>query len=212
MNPKDEIRDAILRRLYEVHQKAKSPKSAAIGIRDLQKALKPAGYKQQDVGSNLDYLIQKNWARAVVETRTFTTASGTTQPSEKTTYKISDIGIDKLESASTFQREAPAGINITSINGVTVVGDGNVVNTAFTDLSQVLTETKTAVLSAESLGDSEKLDAAADIDALQSQLQKPHPDEAVVAAIWGGLEKTLTAAGLVELAAKVGHLISPMFG
>jgi hypothetical protein len=59
-NPKDAIRDAIPRHLYHVHQKAKSPKTAAIGIKDLAAALKPLGCKQQDVASNLDYLIQKD--------------------------------------------------------------------------------------------------------------------------------------------------------
>jgi len=39
-NPNDIIRDAILRHLYEIHKKARSPDSTAIGIRDLQRDLK----------------------------------------------------------------------------------------------------------------------------------------------------------------------------
>lgn len=55
----------------EVHTKARSPRAATIGIRDLQKTMKAAdGYKQQEVASNLDYLIQKGWAVEVVEDRT----------------------------------------------------------------------------------------------------------------------------------------------
>lgn len=122
MNPNDAIRDAILRELYARHQKAKSPKSAGVGIQDLQQALRPLGYKQHDVGSNLDYLIQKGWAVEQIDNRTFTTQAGTTQVSEKRTFKVSATGIDKLESASIFGRQAVAsGINITTINGATVL-------------------------------------------------------------------------------------------
>jgi hypothetical protein len=92
-NPNDETRDAILRHLYEVHQKAKSPRSTGVGIRDLQKALKDAlGNKQQEVSGNLDYLVQKGWVREEAEPRTFQTSRGTVQASLKVTCKISDVG------------------------------------------------------------------------------------------------------------------------
>jgi|SRR5579884_1328172 hypothetical protein len=210
-NPNDQIRDAILRHLYTVHRRARSPKSAAIGIRDLAAALKPNGYKQQEVASNLDYLIQKEWIREVVENRTFTTKRGTTQQAERRTYKISDVGIDRLEAASTYQRPATAaGINITNIKGVTVVGDRNVVNTQFTDLSHVLADMQKAVLSSPDLDDATKLGIAADIDTLQAQLQKPQPDKSVIKAMWSAIEKGVTAAGLVEYATKAAQLVSPL--
>lgn len=58
-NPDDLIRDAILRHLFNVHKSARSPAKAGIGIRDLHSALKVShGYKQQEVGNNLDYLVQ----------------------------------------------------------------------------------------------------------------------------------------------------------
>ena len=72
MNPNDVTRDAILRHLHAVHEKAKSPRSAAVKISELQKALRPLGLKQQDVGSNLDYLVQKGWVREDIVSRTFT--------------------------------------------------------------------------------------------------------------------------------------------
>lgn len=98
MNPNDVIRDSILRYLYDVHGAAKSPKSAATGIRDLQKAMKEAhGYKQQEVASNLDYLIQKGWAVTVVEDRSFQTPRGTTQQAERVTSR-------SRASASIFSR------------------------------------------------------------------------------------------------------------
>src|SRR5581483_7735997 len=130
-NPDDQIRDAILRHLLAVHQQAKSPTKAAIGIRDLQAAMKAAhGYKQKQVGSNLDYLVQKGWVAEVRKSRNFTTAKGTVQNSEQIKYKISNIGLDKFQRASLYQKTpVQNGINITNVHGVTVVGDGNVVNT-----------------------------------------------------------------------------------
>lgn len=134
--------------------KARSPKTAGLMISELTKALKSNGYKQQHVASNLDYLVQKGWVREVVEARSFTTPRGTTQHSERRSYKISDSGIDLLQAASTYQRpEVQSRINITNIRGVTVVGDGNVVNTTFTDLSRVLAEMKQAVLNEPKLQD-----------------------------------------------------------
>jgi hypothetical protein len=211
MNPNDAIRDAILRHLYEVHSKAKSPKSAGKKIREVQKALRPVGYKQQEVASNLDYLVQKGWVREDIRERSFTTERGTQIPSEQRSYKISDTGIDKLEAASTYRRpETSSQVNITNIRGVTVVGDGNVVNTSFADVSEVLADMRSAVLALDKLDDEAKLDVVADIDALQSQLQKPNPNRGVVKTLWGGVEKTVTAAGLVELAEKAGRLLGPL--
>ena len=201
MNPNDAVRDAILRHLYNVHSHAKSPKSAGEGVRDVQKALRDAGgFKQQEVASNLDYLIQKGWVREEIVERSFTTPRGTTQSSEKRTYKISDTGIDKLEAASTYQRpDSGSHINITNVHGVTVVGEGNVVNTSFTDLSRVLTELRIALISDPQLDDPQKLDVAADIDALQSQLQKPEPSKSVISTLWRGIQATATTGSAVEL-------------
>ncbi len=62
MNDDDAIRDAILRHLLAVHQSARSPRSAGIKIRDINKAMKAlGGYKQHQVAHNFDYLIQKGW-------------------------------------------------------------------------------------------------------------------------------------------------------
>jgi hypothetical protein len=211
-NPDDAIRDAILRHLYDVHKKAKGPASAAIGIRDLQSALRKShGYKQQQVGSNLDYLVQKEWVTEVVRERSFRTKGGTTQSAQQVKYKISHLGIDKLQKASLYQRTPIAsGINITNIHGVTVVGDGNVVNTSFTDLSRVLNDLKAEVQNTTKIGDDQKLNVIADIDTLQAQLQKPEPNRSIIGTLWSGIEKAVTAAGLVDITGKVASLITPL--
>jgi hypothetical protein len=210
MNPNDEIRDAILRHLYAHHQRARSPKSTAIGVRDLQGEMKAQGFKQQLVASNLDYLVQKGWVREVIGARTFTTPRGTTQTAERRTYKISDIGIDKLEAASTYRRDVVDRVDITNIKGVTVVGSGNVVNMEFTDLSGALDELRNEVLSSDRVSDEEKLNLAADIDALQSQLQKPEPNRGVAKSLWEGIEKAANVAGASELAVRTGQLLGQL--
>ena len=208
----DACRDAIMRSLYLIHRKAKSPKSAAVGIRDLMKVMKPSGYKQQEVAHNLDYLIQKGWAKEVVINRTFTTPRGTTRATEQITYKISDVGIDLLESASVFQNP-PIGtrINVTNIQGVTVVGDGNVVNTQFAELARALSELRSAGLVSPHLDDTSKLEFAADIDALESQLQKPNPDRDIAKSLWPRIEKAAIVANLGEFIVRIGTLIAPLF-
>src|SRR5260370_7331564 len=100
-NPNDAARDAILRHLYSVHGKARSPKSAGLKISELGKALKPL--KLQEVGSNLDYLVQKGWVREEIEKRMFTTPRGTTQQAEKRSYKLSDLAIAHFKPTSIHQ-------------------------------------------------------------------------------------------------------------
>jgi hypothetical protein len=212
-NPNDETRDAILRYLYEVHQRAKSPRSTGVLIRDLQRALKDSrGFKQQEVAGNLDYLVQKGWVREEAEPRTFTTARGTQQAAPRVTYKISDVGIDLLEGASTYRRdEHLSRINITTIAGVTVVGDGNIVNAKLADLSVALSALEDAVTHSDELSDSQKLEVASDIATIQAQLQKPSPDVGVIQRMWSSIETIVTAgefATLVAAAAEIVHRLA----
>jgi hypothetical protein len=212
MNPNDEVRDVILRELNTIRQKARSPKTASVGIQDLARKLKPHGYKQQLVASNLVYLVDKGWAREVREARTFTTKYGTTQNSERITYIISAEGVDRLEGASMYRRTTDQGVNITNIQGVTVVGEGNVVNTTFADLSRTLTGIRSAVLSSNDIPDKTKLEAVSDIDTLQAQLQKPTPDKSIAQRAWQALEKLATVGTLAELITSAAHLIKPLIG
>jgi len=207
-NKNDEIRDKILRFLYRVHGAARGPKGVAIGIREIQKALKEYEIKSSEVNSNLDYLIQKDWIKKVIEQRTFTTKRGTTQQAEKITYKISYIGIDRLEGASTYKIDSSfSKINITNINGVTVIGSGNVVNSKFTDLSRFLSELERNINETKELNEEEKLNILADIGSIQNQLSKPKPNFDVIKTIWKGVEKAVTVGGFAQLVAQIGHLL-----
>lgn len=209
-NPNDETRDAILRHLYEVHQKAKSPRSTGLLTSDLQKALKAShGYKQQQVAGNLDYLVQKGWVREDAEPRTFQTARGTVQAAPRVTYKISDVGIDLLEGGASMYRrdEHLSRINVTTVAGVTVIGDGNVVNAKLTDLSVALSSLEDAVAQSESLTDEERLSVMSDIATIQAQLQKPEPDFGVIRTVWSGIEKVVTAGEFVALSVAAAELV-----
>jgi hypothetical protein len=212
-NPNDAIRETILRYLYELHQNARSLKSAATNIRDLKRAMKEEGISQQEVVANLDYLLQKEWVCKVLPDRTFTTKSGFSVPSGSTRYKITDVGMDKIEGESAFKRQDRyAGINITNIQGVTVIGDENVVNAEYSDLYQALNELEKSVSSSNELSDEGKLNVTADIESLKNQLSKPKPDKAIVSKLWSGISKAVQVAGLVGAAAQVAALVQPFIG
>jgi hypothetical protein len=209
---KDVVRDHLLRKLYEFNQTSRSPKKVAVLPSVLQKAMKASyGYKQQEVASNLDYLVEKGWVKEIVENRTFKTPAGTTQNSERRTYKISAAGVDRLEEASLF-KNIPMGthVNITNINGVTVVGDGNVVNTKFTDLSRILGELRKRIGDDSALSDEVRLNAISDLDGITTQLQKPAPNLTVVRVLWEGIKAAVTVGSAVTLLEQANHYLSPL--
>ena len=188
-NLNDEKRDVLLRYLYNIHENARGPAGVATKIRELWKAMKSQGIKQKEVNSNLDYLIQKGWIVIIEEKKTFTTQQGTKRESPSKTYKISGIGIDRLEKASTYQREEHySNINITNINGVTVVGTNNIVNTQCTDLADVLSKIEKEIQTSTSLSETDKLNTIADIGTIQMQLSKPKPDKAIIQKAWSILK------------------------
>jgi hypothetical protein len=123
----NQIRDQMLRLLYKLHGIARSMDRQQVGIRELQQRMKAEfGLSQHQVAANLDYLMEQGFVRRIMTPRSFTTKAGTTQSSERITYKISKNGIDRLEGDSMFKSVSPfAGINITAINGLVAVGNNN---------------------------------------------------------------------------------------
>ncbi len=204
----DEIRDVILRELYELHKTARGIGGISIGIRDLQRKLREKGIESKDLYSNLDYLVQKKWVRTETKISRFQIPGGGLQTSEKTTYKISDVGIDLLEGASAYTRPKDADkINVTNINGVTIVGNGNIVNSALTEVSNLLEELKSETIRSQALAPEQKLDVNADIETIQSQLSKPKPIIEIIHAAWSGIEKIVVAAEFAGLIAQITQLL-----
>jgi hypothetical protein len=212
MNPNDDHRDKILRFLYDRHQTAKGITAIPIGIQDLRRELKDRhGMKQSEVASNLDYLIQIGWVRPEVKSRSFLTAGGMLLPREQTKYKISEVGINHLEAASMFKKpQAASQVNLTNVQGVTVVGDGNVVNAKFTELSNALDELDQAIADSRQLTDEQKLDAAGDISAIWAQVAKKNPKPSVIRGVWEGLKVLPVLGSAADAIAKVGKLLSSL--
>jgi hypothetical protein len=206
----DEVREDILNFLYGIYKKARSRESARVSRRELKEGLKQLGLKEQDIVSNLDYLIQSGWVRVETETFEFKTPKGFMRKQVKEYYKISDIGINYFEGHSKFQRleRSIAGINITNIQGITVVGDQNVVvNAQFLDLYRSLSLLSEVVRKSGHLSDEDKLNFTKDIDTIKDQLSKTLPDKTIVKLAWENLKPLATVSGIVSFFQKVAELI-----
>src|SRR5262245_15706939 len=212
MNPNDDRRDKILRFLYDRHRMAQGITAIPIGIQDLRREMKNRhGLKRSEVASNLDYLIQIGWVRPEVKSRSFLTAGGMVLPREQTKYKISEVGINHLEAASMFKKPQAAGqVNITNVQGVTVVGEGNVVNAKFTGLSSALDQLDQAIADSQQLTDEQKLDAAGDISAIRAQVAKKNPNPSVIRGAWAGLKALPVLGNAADAIAKVSKLLSSL--
>jgi hypothetical protein len=212
MNPNDDKRDKILRFLFDRHNKSRGVAKIPIGIRELQKEMKDRYLlSQQDVSSNLDYLVQVGWVREVIRERSITTKTGMELSQEQIKYKISDVGINYLEAATLYKNvEKSHNINITNVKGVTVIGDGNVVNNEYTDLSRLLDILEHEIELSEELDDSQKLDAAGDISTIRTQIAKKNPNKTIMTTAWQSLKVLATLAGASNAVLKIGEIINSL--
>jgi len=209
----DEIRELILRDLYQVHKNTRSLKTARKSISELKQQLKKHGLSEREIVHNLDFLIQSDWVRVEKEITEFRTPKGFVRKQEKDYFKISDIGINYLEGISKFQRveKSFAGINVTNIGGVTVLGDGNtIVNMDYTDLYRELSLISEVVRKSEQLTDADKLDYVAEIETIKSQLMKPKPDKSTIRRAWEKLKPLATVAGIASFFTQVAKLIGAL--
>lgn len=212
MNPNDEIRRKILRWFYERNANATSQygkKGSAAKISDVKSGLKSEhGLTQQQVVSNLNYLIDKGWINKSEVQKTVHTKGGTV-PSTVTWYEISSAGIDKIEGESEFRSGGKyAGININATGAnVIALGDGNVVNADFVDLHRSLSELKSAVINS-TLDETQKLNAVVDIETIKDQLIKPKPDKTLIQHVWARIQEIATIGGFAAAVAKVWPFIA----
>jgi hypothetical protein len=205
----DEVRKAILEYLYRIHD-ARSLKSARASIGQLKQDLKKLGLKEREIVRNLDYLIQSRWVTVETEETEFKTPRGFIKKQVKPYYKISDIGITYFEGPSEFQRVSKSfsGINITNVQGVTVVGDQNVVvNTQYLDLYRRLSLLSEAVRGSAQLSDKEKLDYVTEIETIKDQLAKQSPDKSIIRLAWEKLKPLATVSGVMSFFKQVAELI-----
>jgi hypothetical protein len=216
MNPNDKMRKQILQYFYARNNSATSPhgkKGSAMKISDVKRELK-ARYNltQQNVISNLTYLIDGGWVNKHEVHKTVNVRGGTI-PSVVTWYEISARGIEKIEGGSEFEPKGRyEGINISATGtNVITLGDGNVVHAQFSELREELENLKSQVTSS-SLGEKQKLDLASDIESIKDQLAKENPDKTAIQHLWSGIDRIATVAGLVDAAQRVWPLIKPLLG
>ena len=211
MNPNDVIREAVLRFLYDKQRKGRGIHSGEMGIREIRQEMKSLGHKSNAVTSNMNFLIDGGWILEKKRAYTVTTPRGINIPQEQVKYKISDKGVSYFEGPSKFQASrATAGINITNIRGVTVVGDGNVVQNQYSDLFNALDLLGDALRKSDSVTDDEKLSYQADIETLKSQLSKPVPNSSIVGAAWASIVALANIEGLAQFVERVEGLIGAL--
>lgn len=208
----DDIRESILEFLYTRHQKARGVRSTGLAISKIKRLLKEKGLKEQEIASNLDYLIQTGWVVKEKEEYSFTRGGRTIQ-AKRVFYKISDKGINHFEGPSKFQRpHKVTGINITNIQGVTVVGDGNFVYSQYGDLYRTLDLLDEEIRKSDSFSDEEKLNYRADIETIKSQLAKSKPNRGILKSAWEGLKALATVSSVAQLFLRIKALIEPLIG
>jgi hypothetical protein len=132
----NEIRNLMLQYFYNRNKTATSArgkKGSAVKISDVKRELKAAhDLTQQEVQSNLTYLISQGWVEETPVEKTFTAPAGTLIPSSTNYYRITAAGIDKIEGPGEFTMDKFHGIKIEATGqNIITVGDGNQINAKF---------------------------------------------------------------------------------
>jgi hypothetical protein len=196
----DAVRQKILEFLRAKRGKARSLASVAAPVTEIKKGLKPLGISQNEAVVNLDFLVQHGWVLEEIERRTYRSARGFDIPSEKRTYKLSDLGISHFEGISPFSRSGRfAGINVQTIGGVTVLGNHNVVRAEFLETFRQLQRLEDAMKMSSAISEEQKLIAKAEIETIKDQLAKPVPDPNIVRTAMEGIAFLASIPGLVDL-------------
>jgi hypothetical protein len=212
----DQVREIILRYLYDRNQHATSRRGktsgAAVTISVMRGDLKAShGLTAQQVHSNLTYLESQGWVEDRPLAKSFTTASGGVIPATTSYFIITAAGIDRIAGPSTFTRDRFEGIRIEATGqNIITLGDGNQVNARFQELGESLAELREAIKRSDKLSETQKMELVVDVDTLQTQLARTTPDRDLVSRLWDAINRTASLAGIAEAAAKVGMLLSSL--
>jgi len=206
------VRSIMLRYFYDRNAAATSArgkKGFAVKITDIRRELKALhALTQQEVLGNLNYLLSQGWIEEEKVEKSVPLKTGTVIPQSTSYYKISAAGIDKIEGPGEFTMDKFKGIRIEATGrNIITVGDGNQVDASFENAAAGLVDLKNAILESQDVSESEKLDAVADIDTIQSQLAKETPNRTVIQSAWEAIRKLNDVVGLTEkVAAVAGYL------
>ena len=204
----DKIREDVLTYLYDRYKKSRSVKKQAASISEIKKALKPKGHKEQNIVGAISFLVDRDWVKEIKEKTKFF-IKGKLAEGEKVKYRISDIGIVHFEGPSRFISQTKfRGINITNIQGVTVVGNNNIVRNEYLDLFNSLEELGELIRGNNQLTDEEKTEIQSDLETIKSQLSKATPNENVINIAWNSVkEKIEKISEIADKILKVASLI-----
>ncbi len=209
----DQIREIILRYLYDRNQNATSRRGkstgAAVTISIMRANLKASHrLTVQQVHSNLTYLISQRWVEDQPVAKSFTTNKGGVVPSATSYFIITAAGIDRIGGPSAFTRDRFEGIKIEATGqNIITLGDGNQVNARFQALGEALSEFRQAVKDSPNLDATQKMELVVDVDTLQAQLARPTPDHTLIGRIWEGINRAASVVGLADAAAKVAPFL-----
>lgn len=210
----DQVRQIILRYLYDRNQKATSRRGRSTGaaatISVIRADLKGShGLSAQQVHSNLTYLLSQGWVEDQPVAKSFATGKGGVVPSTTSYFIITAAGIDRISGPSEFTRDRFQGIRIEATGqNVITLGDGNQVNATFQELGESLSHLRQSIKESDVLDDSQKMALVVDVDTLQAQLASSAPNRVVVRSLWESIHRVASVAGLVEALAKVAGLIA----
>jgi hypothetical protein len=180
-NPRDAIRRRLLQALYDMHERGVENE-----LRDVFAARFLAEHpklKEEQVHSNLRYLVLKGWARI----------------EERSLVSIAAKGIDLMEGSRFHQ--LPKGrdyLSVPAAGEYAFIGEGDLVVAGREELFRTLGALREGVVRSRPLTQAEKLDAAGDLKALQSLLQKRAPDPAILESLWASASEVASRAGLAE--------------
>jgi hypothetical protein len=212
-----EIRSIVLRYFYDRNAAATSARGKrgyAVKISDVRRELKAShNLSQQEVMSNLNYLLSQGWVGEDKVEKSVPLPSGTVIPNTTSYYRITAAGIDKLEGPGEFTMDKFKGIKIEATGqNIITVGDGNQVNAQYQDAAGALVELKQALLQSTSVTEAQKLDGVADIDSIQSQLAKSSPNRGIIQGAWEAMKKLDIVVGLADKVVRVATLLGPFLG
>jgi hypothetical protein len=210
----NEVRDIVLRYFYNRNRNATSSrgkKGSAVKISDVKRELKEqAQLTQQQVQSNLTYLLSQEWVGEVTVEKEFQTARGTMMPAVTSFFQITALGIDKIEGPGEFTMPKFHGIKIEATGqNIITLGDGNQINARFGELGAALSELRNAITKS-SAPEADKMNVVADIETVQSQLAKAAPNRGIIAAAWQTIKGTAIIAECIPLVERVQHFIAAL--
>jgi hypothetical protein len=163
---------------------------------------------QQEVQSNITYLISQGWVKEDCIEKSYTAPGGTVIPSTTHFYTITAPGIDKIEGPGEFTMPKFHDIKIEATGqNIITLGDGNQIDAKFGELGQSLAELRTAITSSEAQ-ESTKLKLVADIDTVQSQLAKAEPNRTIIKAAWEVIRGAAAINGCAVLVHKIAGLLA----